>query len=102
MEPARAFIARHWEHRTEAVAKLLRSAKTELQEWLVQHDGLRPNYSIVSREGPDHEPVFKVSVEAKGFAAISGIGHSRQAAEQAAAAAFLIREGVWSEEGTPS
>lgn len=102
MEPARAFIARHWEHRAEAVAKLLRSAKTELQEWLVQHDGLRPNYSIVSREGPDHEPVFTVSVEAKGFAAISGIGPSRQAAEQAAAAAFLIREGVWSEEGTPS
>jgi ribonuclease-3 len=99
LEPARAFIARHWEHRAETVAKLLRSAKTELQEWLAQHDGLRPNYSIISREGPDHEPIFTVSVAAEGFPAISGAGPSRQAAEQAAAAAFLIREGVWEEEG---
>ncbi len=102
LEPARAFIARHWEKRAEAVAGLLRSAKTELQEWLAQRDGLRPSYAVVSREGPDHEPVFTVSVEAEGFAAISGVGPSRQSAEQAAAAEFLIREGIWVEEGTPS
>jgi ribonuclease-3 len=102
LEPARAFIAQHWEHRAETVAKILRSAKTELQEWLAQRDGLRPNYSIVSREGPDHEPLFTVSVEAKGFVAINGVGPSRQSAEQAAAAAFLVREGVWDEEGMPS
>lgn len=101
LEPARAFIAQHWEKRAEAVAGLLRSAKTELQEWLAQRDGLRPSYAVVSREGPDHEPVFTVSVEADGFAAINGVGPSRQSAEQAAATAFLIREGVW-EEGKPS
>lgn len=83
------------------MAGLLRSAKTELQEWLAQRDGLRPSYAVVSREGPDHEPVFTVSVEADGFAAINGVGPSRQSAEQAAATAFLIREGVW-EEGKPS
>ncbi len=102
LEPARAFIARHWEKRAEAVAGLLRSAKTELQEWLVQRDGLRPSYSVVSREGPDHEPVFTVSVAADGFEAINGAGPSRQSAEQAAAAAFLVREGVWEEKGMSS
>ncbi|HRE22512.1 MAG TPA: putative dsRNA-binding protein, partial [Rhabdaerophilum sp.] len=60
----------------------------------------RPAYAIVSREGPDHEPVFTVEMQAEGFDPSSGIGRTRQAAEQAAAAAFLRREGVWLEEAT--
>ena len=100
LEPTRAFIARYWSHRAESLAGSLRSAKTELQEWLARRDSLRPVYAILSREGPDHEPVFTVLVEAPGFAAISGMGRTRQAAEQAAASAFLKREGVRNNEGT--
>lgn len=100
IEPTRAFIERYWSQRAETLAGSLRSAKTELQEWLAQRDSLRPVYSIASREGPDHEPVFTVRVEAPGFTAVEGVGRSRQAAEQAAASAFLRREGVWKNEGT--
>ncbi|RUY00407.1 ribonuclease III, partial [Mesorhizobium sp. M7A.F.Ca.US.005.03.2.1] len=36
-----------------------------------------------------------VSLQVRGFAPISGTGGSRRAAEEAAASAFLVREGVW-------
>ena len=47
-----------------------------------------PVYTLLSREGPDHEPVFRVKVS---FAAheAEGAGSRRRAAEAAAAAAWL-------------
>ncbi|WP_274630683.1 ribonuclease III [Arvimicrobium flavum] len=94
LEPARAFILRFWEKRAQTVGRAVRDPKTMLQEWLAQKDSARPTYAIIGREGPDHEPVFTVEVQAPGFDASVATGRSRQAAEQAAAAAFLAREGV--------
>jgi ribonuclease-3 len=53
---------------------------------------------IDGREGPDHQPVFTVSLRVEGFASATGTGASRRAAEEAAASAFLVREGVWTAE----
>lgn len=94
MEKTANFILRHWEERARTVLRVVRDAKTVLQEWLAQRDGTRPSYVIVGREGPDHEPLFTVEIQAAGFPSAAGKGRSRQAAEQAAAAEFLLREGV--------
>jgi len=95
IEPARRFIEKYWEPRSRTLVQKPKNPKSELQEWLAQKGGLRPEYAIEAREGPDHEPVFTVSVTVSGFETTLATGRSRRAAEEAAAAAFLLREGVW-------
>jgi ribonuclease-3 len=102
IEPARAFILRYWEPRSRSVVEKPRNPKSELQEWVAQANGARPQYVIEAREGPDHEPIFTVVVNVTGFTASRASGPSRRAAEEAAATAFLVREGVWSAERTAS
>jgi ribonuclease III len=95
MEAARRFVLGQWERRAESLSRVPRDAKTELQEWAVRIDGARPVYAIEKRDGPDHDPLFTVSVAVAGFEPASAEGRSKQAAERAAATAFLLREGVW-------
>jgi ribonuclease-3 len=72
----------------------LRDPKTMLQEW-AQGRGLPPPaYRETERRGPDHKPLFKISVELPGLEPAEGKGKSKRDAEQAAAAAMLAREGV--------
>lgn len=99
MEPARAFILRYWQPRSSTVVEKPRNPKSELQEWLAQQGGLRPEYVIDGREGPDHDPTFTVSVVVPGFETMNATGRSRRAAEEAVATAFLLREGVWHAQG---
>ncbi len=72
-------------------------AKTTLQEW-AQARGLEPpNYVEVERTGPDHAPMFTISVQLGGFDAVSASGPSKKLAEHKAAERFLVREKVWRE-----
>ena len=99
IEAARSFISRHWFARPIASGVARRDPKTELQEWAHVVGGGVPVYSVEGREGPDHDPVFTVSVRVNGFQQGTGVGRTKRQAEQAAAAAVLLREGVWKEEG---
>ena len=70
-------------------------AKSVLQEW-AQGRGLPlPRYFEVGREGPDHAPRFTAEVQIEGVAPQRGQGTNKREAEQAAALAMLLREGVW-------
>jgi ribonuclease-3 len=87
-------IERLWGERMRAPARPLRDAKTMLQEW-AQGRGLpTPAYSEVERTGPHHNPKFRVAVVLPNREPAEGLGRSKRAAEQAAAAAMLDREGV--------
>jgi ribonuclease-3 len=71
-------------------------AKTTLQEW-AQGQGLEPpSYTETARSGPDHAPVFTISVSVRGFESITATGTSKKLAEHLAAEKFLLREDVWS------
>ena len=98
VDAARNFITRHWAARSCVVGEARRDPKTELQEWSHQVGGGVPAYMIDSREGPDHDPLFTVSVLLTGFEPASGSGRTKRQAEQAAASAILQREGVWKRE----
>ena len=88
------FIARFWRERMLAPQRPLRDPKTLLQEW-AQGRGLpTPSYREVARTGPHHDPEFRVAVDLRDLAPAEGSGRSKRAAEQAAAAAMLIRESV--------
>src|SRR5215470_15085638 len=93
-EAAAALIGRLWEERMRSPVRPLRDAKTILQEW-AQGRGLpTPAYREVERKGPDHSPEFRITVELPGHNAAEGVGRSKRAAEQAAAAAMLSQEGI--------
>lgn len=98
IDAARAFVLRHWEPLARLAVEKPANPKGELQEWIAKSSDARPAYVIDGREGPDHQPVFTVSLRIKGFEPAQGVGSSRRAAEEAAAAAFLVREGIWAAE----
>ncbi len=68
--------------------------KALLQEWALGRGMPVPNYREIERSGPDHKPVFRVSVELPGILPVEGVGASKREAEKAAAATMLAREGV--------
>ena len=94
-ETVRDVVRTHWSGRLAHAPAEVGDAKSALQEW-AQGQGLElPRYVEVERLGPDHAPRFTAEVTIKGKKAARGEGASKRAAEQAAAAALLSREGVW-------
>jgi ribonuclease-3 len=91
---AEELVERLWQERLRATAQPLRDPKTVLQEWAQARGLPTPAYREVARSGPDHNPEFRVAVQLRALAPAEGQGRSKRAAEQAAAAAMLAREGV--------
>jgi ribonuclease-3 len=97
-EVVQGLVVSWFEPRMYAPRRPLRDAKTRLQEW-VQGRGLSaPHYQERARSGPAHAPCFVIGVEVAGFLPLEASGPSKRAAEQAAAEAFMKREGVWGHE----
>jgi ribonuclease III len=91
---AEELVVRLWQARMQATAQPLRDPKTVLQEWAQARGLPTPAYREIARSGPDHDPEFRVAVQLPAFAPAEGLGRSKRAAEQAAASAMLVREGV--------
>jgi ribonuclease III len=96
LEAARALFMRLWGPYLDqdVGAADRRDPKTALQEWAHAAGVPAPVYSVLSRNGPDHAPVFLVQAEVKGLEPVTGKGPSRREAEKRAAEALLTREGV--------
>ena len=93
--PAAAdLVGRLWQARMQTKAQPLRDPKTVLQEWAQARGLPTPTYREIARTGPDHDPQFRVAVQLPQLAPAEGSGRSKRAAEQAAAAAMMEREGV--------
>jgi ribonuclease III len=91
---AAAVIERLWSDRMRTPVRPLRDSKTVLQEWAQARGLPTPAYREVERKGPDHSPEFRVTVELPHLAPAEGLGRSKRAAEQAAAAVMLTIAGV--------
>lgn len=98
LEAARQFILKYWTKRSADVLAARRDPKTELQEWSHRVHQANPHYSVISRDGPDHEPVFTVKVAIGSELVAVADGASKRLAEQAAAKLLLEVEGVWTQE----
>ncbi|GBE42261.1 MAG TPA: ribonuclease III [Rhizobiales bacterium] len=98
-EAARGVIRAMWSDLARDDNAVRRDAKSALQEW-AQGRGLElPKYVETKRTGPDHAPQFNTRVEVSGLASAHGEGPSKRLAEQSAASAMLLREGVWKKDG---
>jgi ribonuclease-3 len=95
LEPAARFIHDHWGPRLRASDAAPLDAKTALQEWAQARKLDLPRYVEISAIGPDHAPNFTSEVRIDGLAPARGEGPSKRTAEQSAASAMLLREGVW-------
>jgi ribonuclease III len=89
LEPARAFITRYWMPLLESANGAPKHPKSALQEWCAANGRKVPEYAITKKEGPPHAMRFEITVTVKGFDPISAEANSKQAAETAAALAFL-------------
>ncbi|SFK95270.1 ribonuclease III [Shimia haliotis] len=86
---ARAMILRLWGSRVQSVEADARDPKTSLQEWAQARKLPPPRYEMVKRSGPDHAPVFTISVQLENGMAAEATDNSKRKAEQAAAKAML-------------
>ena len=91
---AAALVERLWGERMRTPARPLRDAKTMLQEWAQARGLPTPTYARSSARGRITIPSFAVTVGLPDREPAEGIGRSKRAAEQAAAAAMLERLGV--------
>ena len=94
-DAARAVIHRFWKAQLDTLELAAPDAKSLLQEWAQGRRLPLPRYLEIAREGPDHAPRFTAEVQIDGVAPERGTGANKRAAEQAAALAMLLREGVW-------
>ena len=94
-QAARDVVYRFWAAELSGLDAAVPDAKSILQEWAQGRRLSLPRYIEVAREGPDHKPRFTSEVQIDGVAPERGHGDNKRAAEQAAALAMLLREGVW-------
>lgn len=92
MDAARRMIHKGWSERLCQSPASLKDAKTFVQEWALGKAYPLPRYQLVSRSGPEHAPVFTITVAVGSLDAAEGRGSSKQAAEMAAAQVFIERE----------
>ncbi len=88
-----AVIADLWTPLLQTPPSELKDAKSRLQEWAAAQKKGAPVYTVTDRTGPDHAPIFTVSVSVQNLSA-TGTGTSKKAAEEVAAEAFwtMIKE----------
>jgi len=89
LDAAAQISRRFWEPlRAESVTPP-KDAKTGLQEWAQGRGKPLPIYQTLGMEGPQHDPIFLISVTVEGYPPVTGRGASKRVAEQAAATAML-------------
>ncbi len=89
IEQARQLVDRLWSPMIVITETAPKHPKSALQEYCAAQ-GLRvPEYIVTRKEGPPHAMRFEVTVTVKGYASVAAEAASKQAAETAAALAFL-------------
>jgi ribonuclease-3 len=92
-ETAKAFIT---DYIVSRLPEILRTGtwmdpKSKFQETAQDQFGLTPGYRVMEESGPDHDKVFTVGVYVGDKLYGKGSGSSKQAAQQEAAAAALVK-----------
>lgn len=88
---AEVFIVTHVLSRIDEILEngSWKDAKSSFQEFAQATYGATPKYETLRAEGPDHDKRFEVAVMIGDVVVATGVGKSKQEAEQAAAQAAL-------------
>ncbi len=88
-EYVKEFVLRIWKNEIKKSNVIIVDSKTRLQEYSLKKFKKLPNYNLLSSKGPKHNPTFKISVSINNFKKFTGVGNSKQQAEQNAAENLL-------------
>ncbi len=89
LDECRRVILDLWSEDVQTMDRPPRDSKTALQEWAQARSLSLPVYTLISREGPDHAPLFEIEVRVEGHPPTRCRGASRRKAEKEAAAMLL-------------
>ena len=89
LEAARAFVIARWAPLIEEQIAPPKDSKSALQEWTQARGIGLPRYRVVDSTGPDHRPLFTISVEVDGHGAAEADGGGKREAETKAARRLL-------------
>ena len=82
-----------WAEAVEGRRGRSKHPKSALQEWAAGNRRKPPEYEVLDRSGPDHNAHFTVRVRVLNVGEVEASGSSKQAAETAAAKAFMEQYG---------
>ncbi|MBQ3445936.1 ribonuclease III [Candidatus Saccharibacteria bacterium] len=90
-EVAKDFVYKHIISKIDEIVEegLWRDPKTYAQELVQKLDGTTPQYHTLREEGPDHNKSFTVGMFVNNKLMTTGVGHSKQDAQTAAAKATI-------------
>ncbi len=83
------FINREWQKLFEEVVITPIESKTFVQEWAQDKHLPCPEYTVISRDGSDHHPIFTSKIFIEGYPSFTGKGPTKKASEKAAAKTFI-------------
>ncbi len=83
------FIEDLWRPLLNRSYETIKDAKSALQELTQRELRVLPEYTQISRTGPDHAPHFVIKVSVPKYGEATGEGHSKKEAMQAAAGNML-------------
>jgi ribonuclease-3 len=93
-DDAKTFVLEHWDKTLKNPATAVKDPKTFVQEWALSRGKTLPAYEVLARSGPEHKPEFAVRLSVPQHGTAEGRGPSKQAAEKAAAIAFISEKGL--------
>ena len=88
-EYVKEFVLHIWKNEIKKSNVIIVDSKTRLQEYSLKKFKKLPNYNLLSSKGPKHNPTFKISVSISNLKKFTGVGNSKQQAEQNAAENLL-------------
>ncbi|MBP2303013.1 ribonuclease III [Azospirillum picis] len=94
LEPVTRFVRQALAGEIDKATPPPLDSKTTLQEWAQGRGKPLPQYELIERSGPAHEPQFVVAVHVAGMEPVTGTGSSKRIAEKKAASALLRQVGV--------
>lgn len=89
LEACREWITKMWKEDFFAMKEPPQHPKTSLQEWAQGKFLGLPDYKITGQSGPDHAPIFDITLTVEGYDPLIAQGKSRQEAEKSAATLFI-------------
>ncbi len=90
-ETVQRVVENLWDEQIKEIDLSKYDPKSRLQEWCLKKDNKLPQYNFISKKGPEHEPIFKISVNHGHKLEKIGEGKSKQEAE-INAAKLLLKE----------
>jgi ribonuclease-3 len=94
LEAAETLVLPQWQARVAGLKRAPQDPKMAIQEWAHANGMEPPAYDVISRDGPDHAPLFTIRAQLTAGEATAA-GTSKKDAERQAAAKLLeiVRDG---------